>query len=344
MSQNVNPIRLLVAEDSAVCREMLVTIFQNTPGMQVVGSARNGAEAVRLAKRLRPDVITMDVFMPEMDGYESTRRIMSEAPCPIVMVSGKLGNKESNLTFNALQAGALAIMPKPSLVGDARDREALINQVRLMAGVKVVRRISDTEPDYYPLPVKSPRSSQLDVVAFAASTGGPGALATILGSLPEGFPVPIVVAQHVTEGFGAGLVSWLDQQTALAVKLAAPGLPLQAGEVLVAPDNCHLYVNRRGEAALKPPVAGDHHYPSADVLFHSVALVYGKTAVGIILTGMGSDGARGLYELRQSGAHTIAQDEATSVIYGMPGTAVKLNAVEQIRPLSEIAATLLKLV
>jgi len=344
MSQSLNPIRLLVAEDSTVCREMLVTIFQNTPGLQVVGSARNGAEAVRLAKRLKPDVITMDVYMPEMDGYESTRRIMSETPCPIVMVSGRFGNGENNLTFNALQAGALAIMPKPSLVGDRRDTEALVRQVRLMAGVKVVRRLPDAKPEPPISPADPPPKSHLDVIAIAASTGGPGALATILGGLPQNFPVPILVVQHVTEGFGAGLVKWLDQQTTLAVKLAESGMTLTAGVVLVAPDNRHLLVKHGGKVSMKKPSARDHHYPSADELFYSVAQVYGKTAVGIILTGMGSDGARGLYELRQHGAHTIAQDEATSIIYGMPGTAVKLNAVEQIRPLADIAATLLKLI
>ena len=343
MSQAVNPIRLLVAEDSAVCREMLVTIFQNAPGMQVVGSARNGAEAVRLAKRLKPDVITMDVYMPEMDGYESTRRIMAEAPCPIVMVSGRLGNGENNLTFNALQAGALAVMAKPSLANDTRNTDALIKQVRLMAGVKVIRRKSDDDHTSLITSSKS-QKSQLNVIAMAASTGGPGALATILSSLPLNFPVPILIVQHVTEGFGAGLIEWLNQQTELVVRQAENGLPLKAGEVLVAPDNCHLVLNRGGKVSLKSPTANDPHCPSADVLFHSVAQVYGQRAVGIILTGMGSDGARGLYELHLLGAHTIAQDEATSIIYGMPGTAVKLNAVEQIRPLAEIGATLLKLV
>jgi two-component system chemotaxis response regulator CheB len=162
--------------------------------------------------------------------------------------------------------------------------------------------------------------------------------------LPADFSAPILIVQHVTEGFGAGLVAWLDQQTALSVKMAAPGMPLLAGEVLVAPDSCHLLLDRQGKVALQSPTAADRHCPSADVLFQSVAQVKGKTAVGVILTGMGRDGAQGLYELRQLGGHTIAQDEATSIIYGMPGTAVQLKAVEQIRPLAEIAPALLTLI
>jgi two-component system chemotaxis response regulator CheB len=357
MTNNPPPIRLLVAEDSAVCRELLVTIFQNAPGVQVVGTARDGAEAVRLAKRLKPDVVTMDVFMPEMNGYEATRQIMAEAPCPIVVVSGRLNNTENDLTFNALQAGALSVLPRPTL---SENQEAFVQQVKLMAGVKVVRRkltvptssvIRQPKPNYgirnteheirnteYGLRTTP---SQITLIAIAASTGGPGALATILSQLPADFPAPILIAQHITRGFGADLAAWLDKQTPLTVHLARHTAELKPGHVLIAPDDGHLLVNGQGVVALQKPLPGERYCPSADILFSSVAQVFGSTAVGIILTGMGDDGAKGLATLRQTGAHTIAQDAGTAVIHSMPATAIQLGAAETIQPVQHIAQTLM---
>ncbi len=336
-TKNRPPIRLLVAEDSPTCRELLVTIFQNAPGVQVVGTARDGAEAVRLVKRLKPDVVTMDVFMPRMDGYEATRQIMAETPCPIVVVSGRLNSSEKELTLNALQAGALSVLPKPTV----RDnQEAFVNQVKLMAGVKVIRR-----PGSRPYAPSAPKTSQSQsyptLVVMAASTGGPGALTAIFSQLPADFPTPILVAQHITRGFGADLVAWLGKQTPLAVRLARHAAELKPGEVLLAPDDHHLLVSDQGVVALQKAIPGQGHCPSADLLFTTTARVFGHTAVGIILTGMGCDGAQGLHALRQAGAYTIAQDEATSVIFGMPAAAIQLAAVETIQPINQIAPTLL---
>jgi two-component system chemotaxis response regulator CheB len=367
-----SPIRLLVAEDSAVCRELLVTIFQNAPGVQVVGTARDGAEAVRLVKRLKPDVVTMDVFMPEMDGYQATRQIMAESPCPIVVVSGRLGDgrlgdgrlnaNENDLTFNALQAGALSVLPRPTM---SENQEAFVQQVKLMAGVKVVRRkipalsqlpppssvIPKPKSDYrspitaHRLPITDFRQatnlSQINLVAIAASTGGPGALAAILSQLPADFPAPILVVQHITRGFGADLAVWLDKQTPLTVRLARHSAELKPAHVLLSPDDCHLLVNSQGVAALQKPLPGERYCPSADILFNSVAELFGGTAVGIILTGMGDDGAKGLVTLRQTGAHTIAQDEATAVIHSMPATAIQLGAAETVQPIQHISQTLM---
>lgn len=337
-----HPIRLLVAEDSAACRELLVAIFQNAPGIQVVGTARDGAEAVRLVKRLKPDVVTMDLIMPNLDGYEATRQIMAETPCPIVMVSGRQGPGESDLTFNALQAGALSVLPKPTAVG---NQEAFVNHVRLMADVKVVGRRA-TPPRVGKIetrPYLPASSSSINLVVMAASTGGPGALAAILSQLPANFPVPILVVQHVAKGFGADLAAWLGKQTALPTRIAPHGAELKPGEVLVAPDHCHLLVNHLGLAAWQNPAPGDAFCPSADRLFESVATVFGATAVGVILTGMGQDGAKGLHSLRQTGARTIAQDEASSAIFGMPAAAIQMGAAETIQPLEKIAQTLLGL-
>jgi two-component system chemotaxis response regulator CheB len=348
MTKPEAPIRVLIAEDSPVARELLITILQSAGGIQVVGTARNGLEAVRLAKRLQPDVITMDVYMPELDGLEATRQIMREAPRPIVMVSANL-NKREDLTFDALQAGALSVLPKPTLSDPPEVYQSLVTQLKLMAEVKVIRRWEVGKP--------APKSAPLDhlpdapghrqkgrVVAMAASTGGPGILAEILRHLPADFPVPILVVQHITAGFSRGLAEWLNQQTALQVRLAASGDEPKAGEVLIAPDHYHLLINRLGLLTLSQSPPLHNQRPSADLLFHSVAEIYGARAVGVILTGMGSDGGEGLWAMRQAGAHTIAQDKATCVVFGMPAVAIQLGAAEQILPVSKIAAALIPLV
>ncbi|NJN54364.1 MAG: chemotaxis-specific protein-glutamate methyltransferase CheB [Anaerolineae bacterium] len=335
MQDTQPPIRLLVAEDSAVCRDLLVTIFQNTPGVQVVGAARDGAEAVRLAKRLHPDVVTMDVYMPHLNGYEAAQQIMAEAPCPIVMVSGHLPGSVNEMSFQALQAGALTILPKPALEDSAEMRAQWVQQVKLMAAVKVVRRWPHGRTGVTLPPATA--NGRVQLLALAASTGGPGALAAVLGRLPADFPAPVLVVQHVARGFGADLAAWLNGQTALTVQVAEDGMALQAGVVLIAPDDHHLLLNAAGLVVLLPAVKGERYCPSADRLFTAVAEAYGDTAVGVILTGMGDDGARGLVALRKTGAHTIAQDEATSLIFGMPAVAIQQKAVETVLPMHKIA-------
>jgi two-component system chemotaxis response regulator CheB len=351
MTSSLKPIRVLIAEDSPTYRDLLVTILQNAPGMQVVGTARTGAEAVRLALRLKPDVITMDVHMPEMDGFEATRQIMAEIPRPVVIISASLDKNQRDLTFNALQAGALSVLEKPTLSDPPQVHQALADQVKLMAEVKVVRRWGDSSTRLpRPLPtvglsplVRNGRS-KIQLVAMASSTGGPGALAEILGQLPATFPAPILVVQHITPGFAAGLASWLNQQTPLEVRLARHADEPKPGQVLLASDNYHLAINGIGLVVLQntPPVGGQR--PSANVLFQSIAQGYGATALGVILTGMGSDGAAGLLLMRQAGAHTIAQDKETCVVFGMPAAAIEVGAAEQILPAHRIAAAIIALI
>jgi two-component system, chemotaxis family, protein-glutamate methylesterase/glutaminase len=341
------PIRVLVVDDTVVGRELLVAILQSTPGLQVVGVARNGQEAVRLALRLKPDIITMDVHMPEMDGYEATRQIMAENPRPIVMVTGSFAKDEHQLTFNALQAGALTIVEKPSLAATSERREHLVAQIKMMAEVKVVRRWArNGEGKAKVVAIAAPppgKAAVLQLVAMAASTGGPGVLATILGRLPAGFGAPILLVQHVTKGFGEGFAHWLDQQTALKVCLGRHGYEPQPGDVVVGPDDYHMMVNDHGLIALTkaPPRFGIR--PAADYLFHSVAETYGARAAGIILTGMGSDGADGLRAMREAGARTIAQDQYSCVVFGMPAVAIEAGAVEQILPADRIGQALANL-
>jgi len=342
-------IRILVAEDSPVARELLVSILESAPGLQVVGTARNGTEAVRLAKRLRPDVIAMDVYMPEMDGFEATRRIMAETPRPIVLVSASFVKNERDLTFNALKSGALSVLEKPTMYDPPERHDLLISQLKLMSEVKVIRRWLDpTKPAATCPPVVSESvlrvgngKSEFQLVAMASSTGGPGMLAQILGQLPADFSLPILIVQHITQGFSVGLTGWLNQQTPLEVRLACQGDEPQPGQVLIAPDDYHMIVNSAGLISLLKEPSCHRLRPSADHLFNSVARIYGATAIGVILTGMGGDGAEGLQAMRNTGAHTIAQDKDSCVVFGMPAVAIELGAVEQILPANKIAATII---
>ncbi len=346
MKTKTIPIRVLIAEDSLVARELLGTILQSDPGLQVVGMAHNGAEAVRLAKQIKPDVITMDVYMPEMDGLEATRHIMTEAPRPIIIVSANVDKKERNLTFNALQAGALSVIEKPTMYGPPELHEALVSQVKLMSEVKVVRHWNKLPGDssFPQSPVlKRNGRSKIQVVTIASSTGGPNVLAEILGKLPAKFPAPILIVQHITPGFAAGLASWLNQQTPLKVRLARHADEAQAGQVFIAGDGYHMVVNSIGLISLNktPPYQGLR--PAANNLFNSVAQVYGDTAIGVILSGMGRDGAKGLQAMRKTGAHTIVQNEDTCVVFGMPAVAIELGAAEQILPANKIADAIMAL-
>lgn len=360
MTAKSAPVRVLIVEDSPVARELLVSILQSTPGLQVVGTARNGIEAVRLAKRLKPDIITMDIHMPEMDGFEATRQIMAETPRPIVMVSASLNKKERDLTFNALRAGALSIFEKPTIHDPPAVHDYLINQLKLMAEVKVVRRWGEiTEHLKRPASSSPPapgrdgqtrrigsveQGADIQLVAIASSTGGPGILVEILRQLPADFPAPVLIVQHITPGFATGLANWLNQQTPLEVRLARHADEPQPGQVLIAPDNYHMLVNSMGLITLSQSPAQHGLRPAANQLFNSVAQVYGATAIGVILTGMGSDGAEGLWAMREVGAHTIAQDKSTSIVFGMPAVAIELGAAEQVLPANKIAPAIMALV
>lgn len=352
MKSRTTPIRVLVAEDSPTYRELLVTLLQNAPDLQVIGMARNGVEAVRLARRLKPDVITMDVFMPEMDGFEATRQIMAETPCPVVIISASTDKDQRDLTFNALRAGALSVLEKPTLQDPPEIYEALVTQVRLMSEVKVLRRwgkptgpLGPTSPGMAKSPALiSNGRSKIQLVVIAASTGGPGILAEILSGLPANFPAPILIVQHITPGFGVGLADWLNQQTPLQVRLARHADEPKAGQVLIAPDGAHMVVNSMGLIALTDAPPLHSLRPAADYLFHSVARIYGATAIGIVLTGMGSDGAEGLQAMRRAGAHTLAQDKETCIVFGMPAVAIELGAAEQVLPAKRIAAAIMELI
>jgi two-component system chemotaxis response regulator CheB len=339
-------IRVLVVEDSASMRELIVRLFRADNQFEVVGTARDGEEAVALTARLRPDVVTMDIHLPRLNGVLATRRIMAETPTPIVVVSASVEQKEVGLAFEALQAGAVTVLDKPPGPGDPRHAAAareLLTTVRLMAQVKVVRRwatgasgVQLWGPSSPTAPAARVNQRRPVAIAVAASTGGPQAIQTLLQALGGRLNVPVLVVQHISDGFAAGMAAWLSSSCPQPVRLAEHGDTPTGGVVYLAPGDRHLLVTRRGALALsKAPPAGGFR-PSANLLFESAAEYYGAHTVGVILTGMGDDGATGLGTLRAAGAVTIAQDEATSVVFGMPGSAVATGAAEHVLPLAAI--------
>jgi len=340
-------VRVLVVEDSDTVRALLVAIIQEDEELTVVGEARDGAEAVRLASRLRPDVISMDILMPVMDGFEATKRIMGEVPTPVVLVTSNLDVAEAEKSMHAMRLGALHAMLKPSGPGyPTFEREAAEyrNVLRTFSQVKVIRHWKRAEtPARRPLPAsldaedRRPAPQRLvRAVAIAASTGGPGALQKILGDLPPGFPVPILVVQHICTGFVRSLASSLNLATRLRVKVAEHGEPLLEGVVYLAPDGMHLGVEPR-RVVLHEGSAGDGFVPSANHLFESVGRAFGRSALAIILTGMGEDGVAGLLSLRNRGGYVLAQDEQSCVVYGMPRTALAAGAVDEVVSLNGLA-------
>jgi two-component system chemotaxis response regulator CheB len=337
---------VLVAEDSPTVRELLVSILESDPRIEVVGEASNGAEAVDLAKRLRPDLITMDVHMPVMDGLAATKEIMGEAPTPIVIVSASSSGRDVEMSFNALRAGALMVLEKPQNPGapefDGRE-EQLLSMVKAMAEVKVVRRWTRPVPG----PARAAAAADVaraSVLAIAASTGGPAALQSVLSSLPADFDASVLVVQHIATGFTPGLADWLAATSPLRVKVAEDGDPLAPRTVFLAPDDRHLGLAsaQRVSVSDEPPLGGFR--PSASYLFESVARHGGARCVVVVLTGMGSDGASGLAAVRAARGRVIAQNESSSVVYGMPRAAVQTGLVDRVLPLDQIAGQLTAMV
>ena len=348
---SVPKIRVLVVEDSPTVRDFLTHILNLVPDFEVVGVAHDGEQAVEMVRQCQPDIVTMDIHMPRMDGFEATRQIMATQATPIVIVSGSDRVGERATAVEALGAGALAVEARPVGTGHpnfARSTAKLVETVRLMAGVKVVRRTingisgSQSTP---PMPLIGDRTFRRPaIVAIGASTGGPQAVAAVLKMLHNSPPFPVVLVQHIADGFTLGLAAWLSQATGQTVRVAVDEEPLQPGQVYVAPNNLHLGINRHHRIALanEPPEEGQR--PAVDYLFRSVAAVYGGRAVGVLLTGMGADGATGLGMIRELGGLTLAQDEASSVVHGMPGQAIRRGAAIQVLPPRAIGKLLNQLV
>lgn len=361
-------IKVLIVDDSIVARTHLSHLLSRDPEMSIIGQAGSGEEALRFVARSRPDVITMDLIMPGIDGIETTRRIMETVPTPIVIVTANFSRGDVDKTFQAMTVGAVAIIEKPRGMGhpdaDRMARETIAT-VKAMAGVPVVRRWqSSRTPQAKPGPAAASSSmtggidptaagiapggssvagispGRIDLVAIGASTGGPPALQTLLMRLPPAFPAPILIVQHIAKGFVDGMAHWLQQTIPMPVSLAKAGERPLPGSIYLAPDDKHLEIGRNGQMLLSDAAAEFGVRPAVAHLFRSVATNVGSGAAGVLLTGMGRDGAEELKLMRDRGAVTFAQDSESSVVHGMPGEAIRLGAAAYIMPPAEIADAL----
>ena len=378
------PIRVIVVDDSALMRRVITGLLEQDSAIRVVATARNGREAIDLVQELRPDIVTMDVRMPVMDGLATTEHLMAYCPTPILVLTASLASHEVDITFKMLGAGALEVIEKPSgSDAQALDRtgRALIRRIKVLARVKVVthlrgrrkpaeasavtasptanghgdtvtRRHGDkasakqaprrhaTAPPRHPV-----ASSHRDfpLIVIGASTGGPRIVNEVLAGLPGDLPAAVLVVQHIAQGFSAGMAEWLSNGSRLPVVLAHEGQPIRAGEVLIAPDARDLLITRERTIHLSEnPLLIQR--PSIDISMQAAAEVFGTRAIGVLLTGMGRDGAYGMLTIKRSKGYTIAQDEATSTIFGMPRAAIQLGAALEVLPAARIADRLVELI
>ncbi len=341
-------IRVLIVEDSQLVCELLKRFIDGRNGFVVVGFAHDGQEAMKQVMLLEPDVITMDIHMPNVNGLETIRWIMAKRPTPVLVLSAYAFANNMQEAFLAMSFGAVDVMSKEAFNANDPDGpavEELLERLRLVAGCKVIRRpMISLRPTVEAASLKHPTDSKKSMVAIAASTGGPQALEQILRSLPADFPAGIVIVQHISDGFAQGLVNWLESVSPLSVKLAVNGETIKQGCAYVAPTGTHLYLQASGCFKLDAAPPRNGHRPSADALFESLAVSYGPSGIGVILSGMGSDGAQGLSHLKAIGGLVLAQDEASSIVFGMPKAAIDLGVVDRVLPLDEIAGALKGLV
>ena len=347
---NKNMIRVLIAEDSPTIAKLIEAYLSRDPEIMVVGLATNGREACEMVEKYKPDIVTMDMHMPVMDGYEATKQIMAYYPTPIIVLSSSVFRMGTDKVFEALSYGALDVMKKSSFEDiDATDEERneLIYRIKLLAKIQVV---------HHPLAKIEKHRKQLlaqaeaqkhphlhsKIVGIVASTGGPNALSALLKDIPSDFSAPILIVQHMSPGFVDGLVSWLAGEIKIKIKLATQGEIVQPGVVYVAPTGLHIRVNESMQIQLTNEDPVDGHKPSGTGLLQSLAKVFGVNSMGILLTGMGRDGAKGLEAIYVARGYTIIQDEKTSAVYGMPKMAKELGVAREELPLNKIALSLVK--
>jgi len=342
-------IRVLIVEDSTVARMLIEEVIGNDPRLEVAASVSTAEEALSILASVRPDVISLDVRLPGMNGLEATRHIMAEQPTPIVIVSASVESEDLKISMNALRAGALAVVEKPTSVTNAEYAiiaDRLCRQLVIMSDVSVIRQRGKRVPSLAPMaadggqtaPAISPVGGYL-ALGIVASTGGPNAVTTILQALGADYPLPILLVQHITPSFLDGFVNWLRGVCPFKVAIAQQEQAIAPGSVYVPPMERHLeLVGRRLRIGEGPPESGQK--PSGTVLLRSMARSLGSRALGVLLTGMGEDGAEGLKAIYDSGGHTIAEDQTTAVVYGMPAAAVRLHAVREQLPLHRIGGRL----
>jgi two-component system chemotaxis response regulator CheB len=330
-------IKVLIVEDSLVAQKLLKTLVMSDDRFEMVGVAENGKQACEFVEKYNPDVVSMDILMPIMDGVEATRRIMQETPIPIVIVSSYYQSSEVEMAMRVLQAGAVTIIPRPYGPGHSKYEQSTrqyLNTLKIMSEISVIKRRKELIPTpvskiqvELPVSVNSPKNKEFKVLAIGASAGGPQGLSTILAGLPLNFPIPVFVVQHIDGNFADGFAVWLNSSTQLPVSVAVNDEQAMPGHIYLPPGNHHLVINPKGKMTISKDLPVNSSRPSVDVLFNSIAAVYGKDVLAVLLSGMGKDGAEGLKNLYDLGAFTIAQDENSCLVYGMPGEAAKRGAV-----------------
>jgi two-component system chemotaxis response regulator CheB len=342
-------IRVLIVDDNRLTRKIIGTALGADPGILVVGEASGGLEAIAKVKALRPDLVTLAADLPAMSGLDAIEKIMAHCPVPILMVAARIGVR---LAFSAISKGALDVLELPAEA--AAPWPALLKKVRLLARVDIQAHLATlnvrgASPGPAPAPMPGPAvrvdrsGAGLALVAIAASTGGPQALQVILSNLPASFPWPILVAQHMTPGFSKGMTDWLDGNAALEVREAVHGEILRPGRVYINPPEFSMRISPDAVVRLEEPDAGLIYHPSCDFMLHSVAAAYQDRVAAAILTGMGSDGVAGMRAVKAAGGFTLAQDEATSPVFGMNRLAVEALCIDKVLPLNNLAGELLRL-
>lgn len=345
-------ISILIVDDSSVSQKLYKHILAADETFDIIGCAFNGREAIKFLEKQKPDVVSMDINMPIMDGIAATREIMQTYPLPIVVSSSLYDPSQLEMAMEVLEAGAVSMIPKPSGPGHvthARDANRYRRMLKSMAEVKVVRRKyygnKETEPTdkLRHTDITSYRHSNYTLLVIGASAGGPEGVKTILSALHTDFPLPVMIVQHIDQQFTEGYRLWLQSYTSANVVIAGRDQSLLPGHVYIAPGSKHMILKKEGLATLddSPPFNG--HKPSVNHLFDSAAEVYKNKTIAVLLSGMGVDGAIGLKKLKNSGAYTFAQDEASCLVFGMPGEAVKLHAAIQILSPKEIAKQIVDL-
>ena len=348
-------IKVLAVDDSAFMRKLLSDMFAAEKDFMIVDTARNGKDAIEKVKKLKPDIVTMDIEMPIMDGITALEIIMKETPVPVVMVSS-LTKEGALATLRALELGAVDFIAKTSgpISNLADIRIELLAKCRTAANVNISQLTRKKQRDLsvdtiFSLAQKPIIGKAIEekIVAIGTSTGGPRALQEIITKLPAGLPCPVVIVQHMPPGFTKSLSERLNSLSALAVKEAEQNDILSPGKVFIAPGDYHMILEREGGKTLiklnqKPPIGG--HRPSVDPMMDSVAKIYGSHAVGVILTGMGHDGSQGIQAIKQCNGYTIAEDQSTCVVFGMPKSAIEIGAIHKVLPLPAIAAEIVKAV
>lgn len=351
MNEPNAPIRVMIVEDERVVQVLLEHIIRSDPRLELVGLYRTGEEALGDMASVKPDVISVDIRLPGMNGFELTRTIMRRQPTPIVVVSANVEDEDLGISMNALRAGALAVVEKPVGVTNKdydKIAERICRSLILMSDVKLVRQRSPVISrsvcaSMQPPPIR-PLSGQggYRVLGLVASTGGPNALVEILKHLTPSFPLPIAMVQHITASFLGGFSSWLSATTGFEARVVSDSEPLSPGVIYLAAADHHLEINGlRAKVNQMPPVSGQR--PAGTVLLKSMAASHGRNGIGVLLTGMGDDGAEGLAAIRHAGGFTIAEHESTAVVYGMPKVAASLGAVCEQLPLPKIGPRLKEL-